>query len=53
MPACIGTLPRRSGRAKVVDLTALAFTQGYLGFQESDRVVRHTVGATDARVAVG
>jgi hypothetical protein len=35
------------------DLTALAFTQGYLGFQESDRVVRHTVGASDARVAVG
>ncbi len=35
------------------DLTALGFTQGYLGYTEVDRVTGHAVGATDAQVSVG
>jgi len=33
--------------------TALAFTTGYLGFAEIDRVLRSDIGATDAHVVVG
>jgi hypothetical protein len=33
--------------------TALSFTDGFLGYTEINKVVRQTVGATDARVAVG
>jgi hypothetical protein len=33
--------------------TALSFTDGYLGYTDINKVVRQTVGATDARVAVG
>lgn len=35
------------------DTTALSFTTSYLGFSQIDRVVRHTIGATEAHVAVG
>lgn len=35
------------------DATALAFTTGYLGFTEIDRVLTHTVGDTEAHVTVG
>jgi hypothetical protein len=34
-------------------LTALSFTQGYLGFRDIDRVARQTSGGGDARVTVG
>jgi len=34
-------------------MTALAFTQGYLGYTQIDKVVSQTVGAADARVSVG
>lgn len=33
--------------------TALSFTDGYLGFTAINKVLRQTVGATDAHVAVG
>ncbi|HWW55108.1 MAG TPA: hypothetical protein VNY84_15130 [Acidimicrobiales bacterium] len=35
------------------DQTALSFTDGYLGYTDIDRVVQHTIGAVEARVAVG
>ncbi len=35
------------------DLTAIGFTQGYLGYTEIDRVAGRTVGVTDAQVSVG
>jgi hypothetical protein len=35
------------------DQTALAFTQGYLGFSQISKVAAHTVGGSDARVTVG
>ncbi|MER5689876.1 hypothetical protein [Streptomyces sp. NPDC002205] len=35
------------------DETALSFTQGYLGFQDIDRVTAHTVRGPDARIGVG
>jgi hypothetical protein len=33
--------------------TALAFTQGYLGFRQINKVAAHTISAGDARVIVG
>ena len=35
------------------DQTALAFTQGYLGFSQINKVAAHTVSGGDARVTVG
>jgi hypothetical protein len=35
------------------DQTALAFTQGYLGFSQISKVAAHTVSGADARVTVG
>lgn len=35
------------------DATALAFTTGYLGFSDIDRVVSHSINGTDALVHVG
>jgi len=35
------------------DATALGFTQGYLGFNEVNKVVSRKIGATEARVSVG
>ncbi len=35
------------------DQTALAFTQGYLGFSQINKVAAHTIRGTDARVTVG
>ncbi len=35
------------------DQTALAFTQGYLGFSRIDKVAAHTISGGDARVTVG
>lgn len=47
----------RSGGAQPwhlsADQTALAFTQGYLGYTEVNRVVRSSVSGGQARVAVG
>ena len=35
------------------DLTALSFTQGYLGFQNIDTVTSHQVDGVDAHIGVG
>jgi hypothetical protein len=35
------------------DQTALAFTQGYLGFSQINKVAAHTISGGDARVTVG
>jgi hypothetical protein len=35
------------------DQTALAFTQGYLGFSQINKVATHTISGKDARVTVG
>ncbi len=35
------------------DQTALAFTQGYLGFSKINKVAAHTISGSDARVTVG
>jgi hypothetical protein len=35
------------------DQTALAFTQGYLGFGQINKVAAHTIRGSDARVTVG
>ena len=35
------------------DQTALAFTQGYLGFSQINKVVAHTISGGDAHVTVG
>jgi hypothetical protein len=35
------------------DQTALAFTQGYLGFSQINKVAAHTIGGSNARVTVG
>ena len=36
-----------------VDQTALAFTQGYLGFRQINKVAAHRISVGDARVTVG
>jgi hypothetical protein len=35
------------------DQTALAFTQGYLGFSQINKVAAHTINGSDAQVTVG